>query len=782
MRDQQHRTDGSSPPQTVARLWTLGGRVQAVGFRPFVYRIAHRHGLSGWVRNRGGQVEILAQGPPAALDAFAAALLSEAPPLAQPRLVSVEDAPPAPLQAFYILESGEAGEATIHVPPDYFACDDCLRELQDPADRRYHYPFINCTQCGPRYTLIRRLPYDRANTTMAGFALCEACRREYQDPGNRRFHAEPVACPACGPTMEFCRPGAAAVREPEAALAAAVAALRAGQIIAVKGVGGYHLLCDALDAAAVRRLRQRKPRPHKPLAVMFPLRGSDGLDAVRAAVTLDDDSAHWLRSPMRPIMLCHKRAGGPLCTEIAPGLREIGVMLPYSPLHHLLLADLGTAVVATSANVSGEPVLTEPDRLEERLARVIDASLHHNRPIERPADDAVYRIIARRPRPLRLGRGGAPLERHLPLRLTQPLLAVGGHSKNTVAIAWEDRIVVSPHIGDLDSVRGLEVFDQVINDLQRLYHVEASAVVCDAHPDYGSTRWAKRCGLPLVEVFHHHAHASALAGEFPDTGTWLVFTWDGAGYGEDGTLWGGEALLGRPGAWQRVARLRPFHLPGGELAARQPWRSAAALCWETGYAWHSCPENAALMFEAWQRRLNSPSSTAAGRLFDAAASIVGLLHHASFEGQGPMYLEAACTGPAPGPVLPLRRSAEGMWECDWAPLVPFLDDATLPAARRAAGFHASLAQAVAQQARTLRLAHRFDAVGLTGGVFQNRVLAEHASALLQHDGFKVYLPADIPCNDAGISFGQIVEQQARLGGRQELQQSSGNPHETRQTR
>ncbi len=760
--DPQPVPTDSSPQQIVARRWILGGRIQAVGFRPFVYRVAHRHGLSGWVRNHGGQVEILAQGALAAIDEFAAALLAEAPPLAQPEMLSVEDTRAATLQTFTILESEEGLNAPIHVPPDYFACDDCLRDLQDPGNRRYRYPFINCTQCGPRYTLIRHLPYDRANTTMAGFTLCAECQHEYRDPADRRFHAEPIACPVCGPAVEFCVAGTPAVHETPAALAAGVAALRAGRIVAVKGVGGYHLMCDARDAAAVVRLRLRKPRPHKPFAVMFPLRGKDGLDAVREAVMLDDESVRLLRSPMRPIVLCQKKAGGPLCTEIAPGLKEIGIMLPYSPLHHLLIADLDAPVVATSANVSGEPVLTNQVQIEERLGHVAEAYLHHNRPIERPADDAVYRVIAQRPRLLRLGRGGAPLERQLPLRLAQPLLAVGGHTKNTVALAWEDRVVISPHIGDLDSPRSLAVFEQVVGDLQTLYRVKVSAVVCDAHPGYGSTRWAKRTGLSLTTIYHHHAHASALAGEFPQARNWLTFTWDGAGYGEDGTLWGGEALLGRPGVWRRVARLRPFRLPGGERAARQPWRSAAALCWETGNTWDSCPEDTTLLFAAWQQHVNSPPTSAAGRLFDAAASLTGLLHRASYEGQGPMYLEVACTAPAAAITLPLRRATGGLWECDWAPLVPYLTDAALPVAQRAAGFHASLAHSLHQQARMLRLEHRIDAVGLTGGVFQNRILTEHACALLQDDGFTVYLARDIPCNDAGISFGQIVEWQAQL--------------------
>ncbi len=750
------------PEAMTARRWVLTGRVQAVGFRPFVYRIALRHGLQGWVRNRGGQVEILAQGTPSAIAAFASALFSEAPPLARPALLCEEDVTPDAAQTFQILESTEGTDAPVHVPPDSFTCDDCLRELDDPDDRRYRYPFINCTQCGPRYTLIRSLPYDRASTAMSDFALCRQCHSEYLDPANRRFHAEPTACPDCGPALEFRVGGTLMSGNTQEALAAGVAALRAGQILAVKGVGGYHLMCDAADAEAVTRLRERKMRPHKPLAVMFPMRGADGLDAVRKKVLLDDEAGRLLRSPIRPVVLCRRRNDQVPDTALAPGLSEIGVILPYSPLHHLLLNDFGSALVATSANLSGEPVLTERTDVEQRLGRVADAGLHHNRPIVRPADDAVYRIIAQRPRPLRLGRGIAPLERRLSSAVAQPLLAVGAHSKNTLALAWEDRVVISPHIGDLDSPRAVAVFAQVAADLQMLYRVRASAVICDAHPGYASTRWAKRSQLPLASVYHHHAHASALAGEFPAAASWLIFTWDGAGYGEDGTLWGGEALLGRPGAWRRVARLRPFRLPGGERAARQPWRSAAALSWETGIAWDGCPEDAGLLFAAWQRRLNSPLTSAAGRLFDAAAAFTGLLRQASFEGQAPMYLEAACGTQGTGPALPLRRNTDGLWECDWEPLVPLLMDGALTVAQRAFAFHASLAQCLAQQARVLGKEHAFDAIGLCGGVFQNRILAEQATSLLQQDGFAVYLASDIPCNDAGISFGQIVERQAQL--------------------
>ena len=768
--------DGKYDPRVIeARRIVLGGRVQGVGFRPFVYRLAHAHGIAGWVKNLTGQVEIFAQGNIDALADFAHALIGAAPPLARPEIVSTQPAPPADVSRFTILASESVERPEIHVPPDYFACDDCVRELSDPRDRRFNYPFINCTQCGPRYTLIRRLPYDRANTTMAGFALCPACRAEYENPLDRRFHAEPVACAACGPQLEWRDRTRANGLQGPAALSACIEALRAGRIVAVKGIGGYHLMCDARNEAAVADLRARKPRPHKPLAVMLPVRGAGGLDGVREQAVLTPAQESLLRDPMRPIVLVTKRPDATLSEAIAPGLNEIGVFLPYSPLHHLLLDACGAPLVATSANVSGEPVLTDSREVEARLAHVAGAFLHHDRPIARPADDPVFRVIAGAARPLRLGRGVAPLEIDLPFRLPQPLLAVGGHMKNTIALAWDTRAVVSPHIGDLDAPRSLAVFEQVIADLQALYGVHAARLVHDAHPGYASTRWAKRAGLPAAAVFHHHAHAAALAGEFPQIERWLVFTWDGVGYGADGTLWGGEALLGYPGQWRRVASMRSFRLPGGERAGREPWRSALALCWEAGIEWKACPLDAPLLREAWERGLNAPRSSAVGRLFDAAAALTGLNLHSSFEGQGPMQLESAAAASVPrrpgfppeaevadrldteAIALPLAPDADGLWRTDWAPLLSALLDPSRSVGERAALFHASLAQALVDQARRLRAEHGRFTVGLSGGVFQNRLLTERVIGLLRSAGFEVRFGARIPCNDAGLAFGQLIE-------------------------
>ena len=732
-----------------ARRITISGRVQGVGFRPFVYSLAHQHQIKGWVRNVNGAVEIHAEGRPAQLLQFSDALLSEAPPLSAPGPLDIAACAPEYAEAFSILDSATSTQADIHMPPDGFVCTDCLAELHDPADRRYRYPFINCTQCGPRYTLITALPYDRPNTTMRDFALCDDCRREYDNPLDRRFHAEPIACPACGPHLQFVS-GEEACDGDEAALAAAVAALRAGQIVAVKGVGGYHLLCDAANDESVAALRARKRRPAKPLALMF-----RDVESLRRAVLLTPETEQFLVAPERPIVLLAKRADTGLSDLIAPGLAEIGCLLPYSPLHDLLLNDFGGPLVATSGNLSGEPVLTDSHDAQIRLGHLADAFLHHDRPIVRPADDPVYRIVAGVPRPLRLGRGNAPLELELPTALPEPVLALGSHMKNTLCLAWGTRAVVSPHIGELDTARSLDTLAQVAADLQRLYQVRATRLIVDRHPGYGSRRHARDSGLPLAETWHHHAHASALAWEFPDISEWIVFAWDGVGLGEDGTLWGGEAFTGAPGRWRHAASFRPFRQPGGDKAGREPWRAAAALLWETGEVAPFAPEP---LYQAWTARLNSPASSAVGRLFDAAASLCGICTHASFEGEGPMRLESVA-GKSHGTVvpLPLERDALGVWRSDWAPLLPMLTDSTRPVSERAASFHSSLAQALAEQAQQLHAQTGIQSVGLTGGVFQNRVLAEAAIRLLEAAGFAVHLPQRIPVNDAGLSFGQVIE-------------------------
>ncbi len=742
-----------------ARQIILSGQVQGVGFRPFIYRLAKQHKLTGWVRNCVGIVEIHVQGSSHNLEKFLNDIFDKKPPLAKPELESDTQIDVADFHEFSILESQSQGVSHISVPVDLFLCDDCLSELNNPSDRRYHYPFINCTQCGPRYTLIRNLPYDRANTTMAEFELCPLCLAEYEDPSDRRFHAEPVACKDCGPSLTF-HEKTTGINDNQTALLNTVAALKQGRVVAVKGIGGYHLMCDAADNEAVDRLRKNKPRPDKPLAVMFPAPLDNPFKFAEDSVNLSDTEKTFLLQPARPILLVKKNTETKLSERLAPALNEIGMMLPYSPLHHLLLNEFAGALVATSANISGEPVLTDNHEVEKRLAHVADAYLHHNRVIEHPADDPVYRTIAGKARPIRTGRGSAPIELKLPFELERPILAVGAQMKNVITLAWGSRAIISPHIGEMDSARSLHVFENTVNDLQRLYDVRAEQIVCDAHPGYTATRWAKKQGLPVHSVYHHHAHASAAYHECHTAESVIVFAWDGVGYGEDATLWGGETFYGKPGAWQRVTSMRPFNLPGGDRAGRQPWRSAAALCWEAGLVYDEIPETDRMLKQAWQQKINTPQTSSVGRLFDAAAALTGVCTIASFEGQGPMQFEALCEnaeGQTDDYVELESDVIDNVLIIDWKSLIQAMLDSALSVNERASLFHNSLAYSILKQAKHIREKHDVHTVSFSGGVFQNRVLTERAIALLSADGFEVSLPELIPVNDAGISFGQVIE-------------------------
>lgn len=752
---------------TQARRFVLSGRVQGVGFRPFVYRLAHDLGLSGSVMNGAGRVFIVAEGSGKELAEFARRLVDGAPPLAAPVLEESAELVPEGLTGFHILESCEGETPDIHVPPDLFMCDDCLSEITDPKARRFAYPFTNCTQCGPRYTLIARMPYDRPNTAMAGFALCAECLGEYENPLDRRFHAQPLACPACGPHLEFAAGSRRISGDDKAALAAALQVLGAGGIVAARGVGGYHLLCDARNVKSVAELRRRKHRPDKPLAVMFPQAGEDGLDRVREFTEPGPAEAAALSGAHRPIVLVKKRRDRELASEIASGLDEIGVFLPYAPLHHMILERFGGPLVATSGNISGEPVITDSAMAGKRLGAVADAFLHHDRPILRPADDTVMRVIAGQPRTLRAGRGMAPVELRLSRPLPYPVLATGGQMKNAIALGFAGRAVLSPHVGELDTPRAHEVFERVAADLQALYAAPARAIVTDLHPGYWAAGWARRQGLPVLRVGHHAAHASGLAGEHPGIAEWLTFTWDGIGLGTDGTFWGGEALHGRPGAWQRAASLRPFHVVGGDRAGREPWRSAAALMWETGQDFDAIDADmAGLAHAAWSKRINTFATSSAGRLFDAAAALVFGLYTASFEGQGPMLLEAIADPSAQAIGLPLNRDEDGLLRMDWSPLAAMLADQGISRSRRAGMFHASLARSMVEQAAILADDFSFQAIGLTGGVFQNRLLAERVIEGMTALNLPVFLPQAVPANDGGLAFGQLVEAAAILGGDQ----------------
>ena len=733
------------------------GAVQGVGFRPHVARVAQRHRVTGWVRNLGGEVRVFVEGTDAAIRRFMDDVegLAESP--GRPRRTSERPRSPRQWTTFSILPSRRDDGRRVDVPLDRDWCEACAREHADPTDRRHGDPFISCALCGPRYSILGALPWDRANTSMSAFEPCPACRTEYESPDDRRFHAESVSCPRCGPRAWF---DDARTDGTAAALDAAAEAIRDGRIVAVRGVGGYHFLCDAGDPGAVRALRTRKHRPARPFAVMFPEFGLDGLDCVRGAVELSPVAERALLHPARPIVLVPHRGNGEIDDGVAPGVPDLGVMLPPSPLHRSLLARVGRPVVATSGNVSGAPIEHEAASAGRRLRPVADHFLHHDREIAHPVEDSVQRFIAGKARRLRAGRGVAPACRSLPFRLEEPTLALGGHLKSTVTLGWDNRAASSPHIGDLESADARARFASTIEIVQELFGVRALRWVGDAHPDYASRRWATGAGHAVATVWHHHAHASALALEADQWQDLLVFTWDGAGLGPGNELWGGEAFHGGPGHWERVAHFRPFHLVGGEHVGREPWRSAAALCWATRSAWAPLntldPEG--VVARAWVRDGLRQTTTAAGRVFDAAAALILGCHHTSYEAEAGLRLEALAThADVSGPEFPVTAAANGVHEIDWSPWVPFLADHRRSPRTRSCALHTALARVVASLASRIARERPVRLVGLTGGVFQNRALAEQTLDALGNAGLPAFLPAVHPCNDGALSLGQLVE-------------------------
>jgi hydrogenase maturation protein HypF len=700
------------------------GVVQGVGFRPFVYGLAQRHGLAGFVLNDGGGLVIEAEGEPARLDAFAAALSGEAPPLAR-----IEGVVAEPLRV-----SGEVGftiapsrltAATALVPPDVATCDDCLHELFDHRDRRYRYPFINCTRCGPRFTIVRGVPYDRANTTMAGFAMCADCRREYEDPLDRRFHAEPTCCPACGPQLSM-------------PLADAVALLRAGAIVAVKGLGGYHLACDASNEVVVSGLRARKHREEKPFALLS--------DSPELLVHVDAESDALLRSAARPIVLLRRRPGAPVAPSVAPGTAWLGVMLPYTPLHHLLAAGFGGPLVLTSGNRSDEPIAFDDADARERLGEIADAFLAHDRPIQRRCEDSVARpgLVVRR------SRGHVPEALRLPVPAARPLVAVGAELKSTFCVTRGAEAFLSPHLGDLDNEAAYRAFRADLELYRSMLGVEADLIAHDLHPEYISTKWAVEQDAELVEVQHHHAHAAACLAEHGLEGPALALVFDGTGFGTDGTLWGGELLRCDLGGFERVAHLDPVPLPGGEAAIREPWRVAAVHLARTGRP---------VPFTRWplvreSLKLDPPLSSGMGRLFDAVAAILGVRETVTYEGQAAIELEQLA-GSVPAPPYPWRLG-------DGSSLVAMVHadlDAGRPREAIAAAFHETIAAAAAD-ACTEAAQPRI--VVLSGGTFQNLRLLASTRAQLDQRGFHVLAHRAVPPNDGGISYGQAAVAARRI--------------------
>lgn len=742
--------------------------MQGVGFRPWVYRHAVALGLAGFVVNGRDGVIIEVEGADAALDAFESELGADPPPLASITAIETVVLEPTGENGFAIGETDQGDGPAVAVPADVATCDACLAELRDPSDRRYRYPFINCTACGPRYTIIRGVPYDRAVTTMEGFPLCDECGREYRDPADRRFHAEPVACPACGPRLTYRRPDGQAIAEGEQALEAAIVALREGRIIAVKGVGGYHLATDATNAAAVAELRRRKVRDDKPFAVLV-ARIAD----VHGLVVLDGDAEAELASPRRPIVVAPVRSDTGIATGIAPGLAEIGVMLPYSPLHTLLAEGAGRALVMTSGNRSDEPIAHEDDDAVARLGPLVDALLTHDRPIHIRCDDSVIRASAGTVTAVRRSRGYAPQPYPLPVP-GRPLLAVGAQLKNTIAVAQGGSVVASHHIGDLDHPAADASFRQAVSHLCGLTGVRPEVVAHDLHPGYRSTQYALELGLDLEGVQHHHAHIASCLVEHGVAHRVLGVAFDGLGLGDDGGLWGGELLVSDLVSSTRVGHLRPVALPGGDRAAREPWRMAVSWA-DAVLSDAAVADIASAMDERWEsvralaRRADTPRTTSVGRLFDAVAALAGVRTVSSYEGHAAMELEAAAAGgrelcDAEG--VELLSAATGL-VLDPAPLlarVVALRSEGASAADIAATFHAGLARGVVRAVGELAGELDLDTVALSGGVFQNARLTSLVSEGLRRAGLRSLVHRTIPPNDGGISIGQAAVASARRAG------------------
>ena len=775
-------------PATGLKQISVRGVVQGVGFRPFVYRLAHDHGLSGWVLNHSGGVEIEVEGPPPELEAFVHDLTALAPPLARIIAVEVADAPPAGYSSFEIRPSvAQEGRYQL-ISPDIATCDDCRRELLDPDDRRYRYPFTNCTNCGPRFTIIRDIPYDRPLTTMQPFPMCPDCQREYDDPLDRRFHAQPNACPVCGPHVWLEGAAAPPVRlaEKDAALRTAAQMLLAGKVLAIKGLGGFHLACDATNAAAVGSLRARKGRPAKPLAVMMM-----DLDMVRRHCRTSSEEEDLLLSPQCPIVLLRWRDDSVVARAVAPNNFYLGVMLPYTPLHHVLLRDVGRPLVMTSGNLSEEPIARSNEEARQRLGRLVDAFLMHNRDIYARYDDSVWLFphpdpepparLLRAAQPIRRSRGYAPFPIRLPFQTGQ-ILAVGTELKNTFCLTRDDFAFLSQHIGDMENLETLEHFEASIELFKHLFRIEPQFIAHDRHPDYFATKYARQHSqeATLIPIQHHAAHVAACLADNGwaleqapgvDGGPVIGVVWDGTGYGLDGHIWGGEFLVGDYRGFRRAAHLEYLPLPGGDAATRNPWRLAL------GYTYALTGQRLALpgigdrqtqiVCQQIDRGLNTPLTSAAGRLFDAVAALLGVQSRVTYEAQAAIELETLASrwqrtarAGDDGRTYPFELEQQG--ETTVVRLRKLLEAIR---ADQAAGldpgeigwrFHHSLAVLLTTVCWRISEETGLRTVALSGGCFQNRLLLSLTVPRLEEAGFRPLVHKQVPCNDGGLSLGQAA--------------------------
>ncbi|PLX80178.1 MAG: carbamoyltransferase HypF [Desulfuromonas sp.] len=754
------RTPASKSDRLRRRI-DIEGIVQGVGFRPFVYQAALRNGMVGFVLNNPRGVRIEAEGAPHLVEAFVEVLRTEYPPLAFISRFSVDDLEPARDTEFCIRSSEHDAEVKAQIAPDASMCDDCRAELFDPNDRRFRYPFINCTNCGPRYTIVTGVPYDRPLTTMADFPMCPACRAEYEDPLSRRFHAQPNACPECGPQLRLVDPsGRGLGNDP---LAETIRLLQEGKVVAIKGLGGYHLAVDASNEDAVQTLRRRKGRDEKPFALMV-----RDLESADRLVRVDDKERRLLLGIERPIVLLEQRIGNLVAPSVAPGNRYLGIMLPYTPLHDLLLAESFAALVMTSANFSDEPIAFEDEDARERLTGIADAFLQHNRRIHTRTDDSIARVMGGEALLLRRSRGYTPRSIFLPAVQPQ-VLALGAELKSTVCLTQDDRAYLSQHIGDLKNLETDQAFTGVIDHLKTIFELQPEIIAHDLHPDYASSRFAETIiDRPKIAVQHHHAHLASCLAEHGETGPAIGVIFDGIGYGQDGTIWGGEFLLGDLASYQRVGHLKQVPLPGGDASTREPWRMAlsyldlafAGDIPDLPFLFGREPADVNLLQKMIRKKINSPLTSSCGRLFDAVAALAGVRQCVNYEGQAALELEMSIpTSPGDDNYDFSLESGDEVLLLDPSPVFR----AVAEDSRRGVApglissrFHIGLAEAVRMVCEELRSVHKLDCVVLSGGVFQNRFLTERVSQLLGKSNFRVIRHSLVPPNDGGIALGQAV--------------------------
>jgi hydrogenase maturation protein HypF len=740
----------------VNRRLNITGIVQGVGFRPFIYQLANRYHLNGSICNTPAGVRIELEGEKHTIEAFSEALHNELPPLARIDTCSTEDVPYVGHTRFQILQSKTESQKSTLVSPDIAICEKCLQEMHDPTNRRYAYPFINCTECGPRYSIIETLPYDRPNTSMHFFTMCEACQKEYNDPLDRRFHAQPISCPDCGPTLRLFDTRNKVLEEGNDAIRLAVEAIKKGAIVAVKGLGGFHLICDATSTRAIEELRRRKQRPLKPFAIMFP-----DIENIKASAEVSPREAELITSKEKPIVILPKRKESSISSLVAPGIDRIGVFLPYTPLHHLLLEEVNVPLVATSANLSDEPIIRDSVELLEKLGPVVELVLDHDRDILNANDDSVVQIAGDEKITLRMSRGYAPKSIKLPFMSKKKILAVGANQKNSMALIFDDTLILTPYIGDLNSLEAFEYFERTLHSFKRFYDFEPDVIVYDKHPEYMTTKWAQRLqkehpNLQTIELQHHYAHLLATMGEHQLDEKVLGFAFDGTGYGDDGSIWGGEVMIADQQAYERIVSLAPFRLLGGEKAVKEPRRSALSLLFENyrldeldvmhlPLLKQFSKKEIHMLHKAWEKGINAPLCSSMGRLFDAVASFADIVQVSSFEGESGLLMEQYVDEN-------LTDIFEFEIENGTINLQPMVEAIVQTEDTHVivSTFFNTLTEIIFQIAKK----HPVLPLLFSGGVFQNRVLVEKIIRRCKKEDRTFYIQAETAINDGGIALGQ----------------------------